>query len=746
MLSVTTERSDFDRAIFDLVPLPMWIYDLDTLRFLAVNKEAIHHYGYSEEEFKQMTIRDIRPQEDIPKLEEAVERTKSRLKKFKKSIFRHQKRDGSIMYVQIKGNTINFNGIQAEIVTATELTELYEKERNLDKAYKELSFSEKRFRSLIENGRDLVAIIDLDGKYKYVAPTSTTVLGMDPEAFVGKNAFEFIYEDDAPQVKAQLDKMKVSKSASIGAYRFPDANGDLRWFKTELSNHLNTPLIEGIIANTQEVTAEIKEKIVNDLFTELTLTFAKSISLISSLDQALQRLVLLPKIRVSEIWLVAPDHSELHLVSKSSQQSKFALFHQQTQELTSFTEEDGLAGKVWKEKKVVIWDDLGANKDFLRAEAARAVGLSTGIGLPIMYGDEFLGCIVCFSTSAPENLVETINLLTNVSEKLGPLVKQKVTEEEYRSIFNISSDPLCIIGFDGYIKKCNKAFSQLLGYPTTYLYATPMFELIHPEDRERLEEGLSLLMSGHNTERFSGRFLTSSGDMKWLQWSATVAAESKTLVAVGKDITKQKLAEHALQTAYEQLKTAQKIAKLGYWFRAIDSDVSEWSEEMYKIYECSPSTFIPSLENIKQTLQPKDQHMLEDDPLFHVEPGIIKSFEHEIITLSGKLKWVHQEVRLVTDETGNTIKIEGTIQDITASHQAMEQIKKQNETLCEIAWLQSHSIRAPLTRIMSLIYLSKELDGGGKSTAEIMDLIMDSAKELDAVIAQITVKTNLIHH
>src|SRR5690606_104308 len=140
-------------------------------------------------------------------------------------------------------------------------------------------------------------------------------------------------------------------------------------------------------------------------------------------------------------------------------------------------------------------------------------------------------------------------------------------------------------------KKCNKAFSQVLGYPTTYLYATPMFELIHPEDRERLEEGFSLLMSGHNTERFSGRFLTSSGDMKWLQWSATVAAESKTLVAVGKDITKQKLAEHALQTAYEQLKTAQKIAKLGYWFRAIDSHVTEWSEEMYKIYECSPSTF-----------------------------------------------------------------------------------------------------------------------------------------------------------
>ncbi|WP_293887177.1 MULTISPECIES: PAS domain S-box protein [unclassified Sphingobacterium] len=746
MRSVAIEQSDFDRAVFDLVPLPMWIYDLDTLHFLAVNKEAIHHYGYSEEEFMQMTIKDIRPREDIPKLEEAVERTRNRRTKFKKSIFRHQKRDGHIMYVQIKGNTIHFDGKRAEIVTATDLTELYEKERHLATAYEELSFSERRYRSLIENGRDLVAIIDRAGNYIYVAPTSTTVLGIEPEAFLGKNAFDFIYEEDVPRVKEQLGSIQASISVSIDAYRFPDVNGDLRWFKTELSNHLNTPLIEGIIANTHEVTAEIKEKIVNDLFTELTLTFAKSISLVTSLDQALQRLVLLPKIRASEIWLVAPDHSELHLVSTSFQQRKFGLFYQQTQGFTSCTQEEGLPGSVWKEKRVIVWDHLGENKHFLRAEAAQNVGLTTGIGLPIMYGDEFLGCIICFSTSAPEILSEKINLLTDISEKLGPLVKQKVTEEEYRTIFNISSDPLCIVGFDGYIKKCNNAFAHLMGYQKTHLYATPIFDFIYLDDRSRAAEALSLLIRGHLTERFSGRFLTAQGEIKWLQWSATVAAESKTIVAVGKDITKQKLAEQALQKAYEQLKTAQKIAKLGYWFRPIDSDISEWSEEVYTIYDCSPDTFIPTTENVKQTLPPKHGHLMESNALFHLEPGTTKSFEHEIITLSGKLKWVHQEVRLVSDEQGNAVKIEGTIQDITASRQAMDQIKKQNDTLHEIAWMQSHIIRAPLTRIMSLIYLSRELDGGGKSTPEIMDLIMDSAKELDEVIAQITVKTNLIHH
>jgi PAS domain S-box-containing protein len=58
------------RILFDHNPNPMWVYDLETLRFLAVNDAAVYHYGYSRDEFFGMTIRDIRPPEDLARLDE----------------------------------------------------------------------------------------------------------------------------------------------------------------------------------------------------------------------------------------------------------------------------------------------------------------------------------------------------------------------------------------------------------------------------------------------------------------------------------------------------------------------------------------------------------------------------------------------------------------------------------------------------------------------------------------------------
>jgi PAS domain S-box-containing protein len=60
------ERHDIFRSLFYDIPLPMWVYDLDTFAFLDVNHAAMRLYGYSREEFLSMTIKDIRPPEDIP--------------------------------------------------------------------------------------------------------------------------------------------------------------------------------------------------------------------------------------------------------------------------------------------------------------------------------------------------------------------------------------------------------------------------------------------------------------------------------------------------------------------------------------------------------------------------------------------------------------------------------------------------------------------------------------------------------
>lgn len=111
--------------LFHLSPQPMWVYALDTLCFLDVNEAALRHYGYSREEFLSMTIKDIRPREDIPLMEEAVYLSRQHTQLFFRDIFRHRKKNGEIIHVDLQSNIILFKGKKAELVLASDITERF---------------------------------------------------------------------------------------------------------------------------------------------------------------------------------------------------------------------------------------------------------------------------------------------------------------------------------------------------------------------------------------------------------------------------------------------------------------------------------------------------------------------------------------------------------------------------------------------------------------------------------------------
>jgi PAS domain S-box-containing protein len=101
-------------------PHPMWIYDLRTLAFLEVNTAAVCKYGYSREEFLGMTIRDIRPPEDVPRLLENVSRVDSGFDEA--GDWRHRKKDGSLIDVEINSHTLTYRGRAAELVLALDIS------------------------------------------------------------------------------------------------------------------------------------------------------------------------------------------------------------------------------------------------------------------------------------------------------------------------------------------------------------------------------------------------------------------------------------------------------------------------------------------------------------------------------------------------------------------------------------------------------------------------------------------------
>lgn len=117
------------RLLFERNPLPAWVFDLETLSFLAVNLAAVRHYGYSQEEFLSLTIKDIRPAEDIPALLERVSKLKEGV--HSPGEWRHLKKDGTILDVEIASHPLTFGGRPAELVLANDITERKQAEEEL---------------------------------------------------------------------------------------------------------------------------------------------------------------------------------------------------------------------------------------------------------------------------------------------------------------------------------------------------------------------------------------------------------------------------------------------------------------------------------------------------------------------------------------------------------------------------------------------------------------------------------------
>jgi PAS domain-containing protein len=91
---LVTQGAERYRAMFDDNPMPMWIYDRETLAFVVVNEAAIRHYGYSRQEFLAMTLVDIRPAEDVSGLLDNV----AQAPHFDEGkIWRHRKKGGSLI-------------------------------------------------------------------------------------------------------------------------------------------------------------------------------------------------------------------------------------------------------------------------------------------------------------------------------------------------------------------------------------------------------------------------------------------------------------------------------------------------------------------------------------------------------------------------------------------------------------------------------------------------------------------------
>ncbi|MDB5223072.1 MAG: hypothetical protein JWN83_1739 [Chitinophagaceae bacterium] len=142
--------------------------------------------------------------------------------------------------------------------------------------------SDQRFKSLVQNSSDLLAILDVEGNYTYVSPSCKRILGYDPEFFLGESGTICMHPDDVQKPTPSKTVIGAEKFVIVLPFRIKNALGEWRWIEGSMTNMLDDPAINGIVVNSRDVT---EKKIADDEIEKLSLVAKHTLSGIFILDK-----------------------------------------------------------------------------------------------------------------------------------------------------------------------------------------------------------------------------------------------------------------------------------------------------------------------------------------------------------------------------------------------------------------------------------------------------------------------------
>jgi PAS domain S-box-containing protein len=254
-LELEEEQVLLDKA-YKLAHIGTWEYDMinDELHWSEVTKE-VHGFGPDYNPDVESTIQLFKAGYNRDAFEKAATDAIEREIPFDvelkivsgKGDERWIRATGEPEYNE-EGECIRFYGISQNVT-------------NRRKAEEDLEHNERRFKAMVRYGMDMIAILDDEANYKYVSPAAKNVLGIRPDYFLNKNAFEFIHEDDAPRLRRQFDSLKYQDTTQLKPFRFLDSEKNWRWVESTITNLSDDPAIKGYVANSRDVTErQIKQE------------------------------------------------------------------------------------------------------------------------------------------------------------------------------------------------------------------------------------------------------------------------------------------------------------------------------------------------------------------------------------------------------------------------------------------------------------------------------------------------------
>ncbi len=247
------------RVLFEDNPNAIVVLDIGTREILAVNDAACRHFGYTRGELLGRDVSTLRPPEDVePALHafgKSVALSTPGPMPVPGGVWRHQRKDGSIAFVELWRVRVDFEGRAAALVVIWNVSDRVHAEAAKAQAVEALRQSEERSRALIENSSDGIALIDAGGRITFASDSIQRSLGWQPARMVGSQMLEWVHPDDLGTAAEGFARaLGVARGSAFVTVRVKQPDASWRWIEGTATNLLDHPAVGAVVANFRDVT------------------------------------------------------------------------------------------------------------------------------------------------------------------------------------------------------------------------------------------------------------------------------------------------------------------------------------------------------------------------------------------------------------------------------------------------------------------------------------------------------------
>ncbi|MBN2634851.1 MAG: PAS domain S-box protein, partial [Prolixibacteraceae bacterium] len=691
-MQLVKEKEESFRYMFENNPQPMWIYDLETLQFLKVNRAAVNFYGYNEDEFLSMTLKDIRPKEDIEALLTDVERTNRVLNHAGE--WRHVKKNGDLIHVEIISHILTFNGKRARHVAVRDITD-----RKL--AEMALRENEENLRITLNSIGDAVVSTDLEGKIVRMNPVAEYLTGWKLKQAKGKYLSEIFHIVNA----------KTKKEV-----------------KNPVMKVLSTGKIVGMANHTKLISKKGKEFQISDSAAPITDSRGKIKGVVLVFRDVTAEYEIREKLETTQFGI---DHANIGIF-RINENGKIEYVNQKAAKDLGYSVDELL--------KMNLFDiDSSFNKKSFASHRKRIKngGESTFYTTHKRKDGSVFPIEVTVTYFQFNDQLLSFSFVKDITEQKKANAELKDSEEKFRKLFhNHSAIKLLIDPENGKIIEANNAASKFYGWSTEELTQMRMPQINTLPDNV-LRKNFKDDWQEKKIEYFEFKHKLASGEIRDVEvFSSRIIINGKELIhAIVHDITNKKIAERQLRL----LSRSVEQSPVSIVVTNNQGKVEYVNRAYSKITGYSPSEIkgrIPNLLNPEFYSEP-------DYKIMHktIYSGMEWKGEFLNKTKQGDFFWENVHISPVFNSMGEITHFVAINENITEKKKMIEDLVKAKEKAEESDRLKSaflanmsHEIRTPMNGILGFADLLKTSDISSDERQHFVEIIESSGNRMLATI------------